>query len=70
MLTIGAVTIAAGVIYVVRLPAGGTRKDLPTQHFGAAAFNRQHRLTMAWQETVSVLLTIVCAVLTEDIRQF
>ena len=69
-LALRAVTIAAGVIYVVRLPAGGTEKDLPAQHFGAAAFNRQHRLTMAWQETVSVLLTIVCAVLTEDIRQF
>ena len=70
MLAFGTVTIAAGVITVAGFPTGGTRIDLPAQGSSAAAFNCQHRLTMAWQDTVSVLLTVGCAVLMKDIRQF
>jgi hypothetical protein len=70
VLAFGAVAIAAGMIRIARLAAGGTGKDLPAQRFGAAAFNCQHGLTMAGQETVGVLLAILRAVLAEDIRQF
>jgi len=70
MLAFGTVTIAAGVIGVVRLPAGGTRKDLPAQCFSAAVLDGPHRLTMAGQDFLCVLPTIIRAVPSENICQF
>ena len=70
LLAFGTVPIAARVIRILRLPATGTSIDLTAQRFGTAMLDGSHRLTMAGQETLRILLTIRRAVLTKDICQF
>jgi hypothetical protein len=70
MLTLGTVTVAAGVITVLKLLTVGTTVYLTAQALGAAMLNRPHRLTMRRQKFVRIFFSVICAVLSKEVSQF
>jgi hypothetical protein len=70
MLTFGTMSVAAGVITVLKLMTGGTAKDLPAQLFGAAMLNSPHCLTMRGQEFVSIFVSIGGTIFSKEVSEF
>jgi hypothetical protein len=70
MLTFGTMSVAAGVITVLKLQTVGTTIDLSTQTLGAAGHNRPDCLTMGGQEFVSIFVLIGGTILSKEISQF
>jgi hypothetical protein len=67
ILAFWAVPVAAGMVTVLHLAALRTGIDLPTQGLGPALLDGAHRLAMAGEDLVSVLLAIGRPVLAKDL---
>jgi hypothetical protein len=70
MLAFGTMSVAAGVIAVLKLLAGWTTIDLSPQALGAAVLNGPHGLTMRGQEFVGILFSVVSPIFSKEVGQF
>ena len=70
VLTLGAVTVLAGMIDVPVLQALGTTIDVPVQILSSTCSNVPHDPPMAGQQFLVILIQIGRAVQAKDIRQF
>jgi hypothetical protein len=67
ILTLGTMTIAAGMIAVLALLTVITIIDVTAQAFGATVFDGRHRLLMARQHLLSIFGPVGWTVTLEDI---
>jgi hypothetical protein len=70
MLAFGTMSIAAGVITVLKLLTVRTAVDLSAQMLGAAMLDRRHRLTMRGQDLVSIFVSISSPIFSKEISEF
>jgi hypothetical protein len=70
MLAFRAMSVAAGVITILKLLTGGTGKDLSAQTLGATMLDRPHCLTMRRQEFVSIFFSVGGTIFSKEVSQF
>jgi hypothetical protein len=70
MLTFGTMSVAAGVITVLKLLTVRTAIHLSAQALGAAMLNGPHGLTMRRQEFVGIFFSVVSAIRSKEVSQF
>ena len=70
MLAFGAMTATAGVVTVLKFPAGRAAIQLSTERFRPAALDGPHRLEMTGEQLARIFLAIGCPILAQNIGQF
>jgi len=69
MLTFGAMSVAAGVITVLKLLTVWTAIHLSAETLGATMLNRPHRQAMRGQEFVCIFFSVVSAISSQELSQ-
>jgi hypothetical protein len=70
MLTLGTMSIATGVITVLKLLTVGTAVDLSAKALGTAMLNSPHHLAMGGQKFVSIFVSISSPIFSKKISEF